>query len=152
MSKYAPKAWQSDRFDIECPSGQLCLARKLQMEDIVALGVIDEMDLFQEFAEAPSDAAQESSASLSLMQDKERFQRITKLVDKIVSTVVIEPPLVRPVKTNSEGEEVELPASEYEDGVVYTSFVEFPDKMHIFETVFAGGTIEQFREGSSEAV
>lgn len=147
MSKYAPKAWQSDRFDIECPSGQLCLARKLQMEDIVSLGVIDEMDLFSDFDVDGSGGAAESAASLNIMQDKERFHRVTTLVDKIISTVVIEPQLVRPVKLDDNGEEVELPANEYEDGVVYTSFVEFADKMHIFEAVFGGDTINQFREG-----
>lgn len=148
MSKYAPKAWQSDRFDIECPSGQLCLARKLQMEDIVQLGIIEEMDMFTDFAVqmdgAAEDAKQSDDTALDLMKDKERFAKIVEIVDKVVSATVVEPKLVRPVKMKGK-KEVPLDPSEFEEGVVYTSYVDFTDKMHIFSTVFSGETIQQFR-------
>lgn len=155
MSKYAAQQWQSDRFDIECPSGQLCLARKLQMEDIVQLGIIDEMDMFTDFAATMGQAVEDSKsdqAALDLVKDKERFAKITEIVDKVVSTVVVEPPLVRPIKKDKKGREIPLPTAEFEDGVVYTSFVDFGDKMHIFGLVFGGDTIDQFREGASEAL
>lgn len=155
-SKYAPKAWQSDRFDIECPSGQLCLARKLQMEDIVRLGIIDQMDMFSEFAATMGDAAEASASNedtgLSLMKDKERFSAIVDIVDKVVSEVVIEPRIARPVRKDKKGREFPLDPSEFEDGVIYTSYVDFNDKMHIFGSVFSGETIDQFREGPGEAV
>lgn len=154
MSKYAPKQWQSDRFDIECPSGQLCLARKLQMEDIVRLGIIDEMDMFTEFAATMGEAAgaEGEDAALDLVKDKERFSKVVEIVDKVVAEVVVEPKLTRPVKKNKKGEEIPLPESEFKDGVIYTSFVDFNDRMHIFSTVFTGETIDQFREESEETV
>lgn len=153
-AKYAPKQWQSDRFDIECPSGQLCLARKLQMQDIIKLGIIDEMDMFTEFAATMGDAAAAGNedASLSIIKDKERFAKVVEIVDKVVAEVVLEPHLVRPVKKDENGEEIDLPSSEYEDGVIYTSYVDFNDRMHIFGMVFSGETIDQFREESEEAV
>lgn len=159
MSKYAPKQWQSDRFEIECPSGQLCLARKLQMEDIVQLGIIDEMDMFTEFAADMTAAAggaksdeDQSEAALGLMKDKERFAKVVEIVDKVVSTTVVEPRIERPVTKDRKGREIPLDPSDFEDDVVYTSYVDFNDKMHIFGTVFSGETIDQFREGPEETV
>lgn len=154
MSKYAPKHWQSDRFDIECPSGQLCLARKLQMEDIVRLGIIDEMDMFTEFAASMGEAAGEEgdAAALDIVKDKERFSKVVEIVDKVVAEVVVEPKLTRPIKKNKKGEEIPLPESEFKDGVIYTSYVDFNDRMHIFGTVFSGETIDQFRGEPTEAV
>lgn len=154
MSKYAVTQWQSDRFEIECPSGQLCLARKLQMEDIVKLGIIDEMDMFTEFAATMGEngQAQESEAGLDIVKDKERFAKVVEIVDKVVAEVVVEPALVRPVKKNKKGNEVPLPTDEFEDGVIYTSYVDFNDRMHIFGMVFSGETIDGFREGPTEAL
>lgn len=147
MSKYAPKQWQSDRFEIQCPSGQLCLARKLQMEDIVHLGIIDEMDMFTEFAANMGEVADDKGdeAAMDVIKDKDRFAKIVEIVDKVVAEVVVEPKLVRPVKKGRKGQETPLPESEYEDGVIYTSFVDFNDRMHIFSSVFTGETIDQFR-------
>lgn len=155
-NKYAPKQWQSDRFDIECPSGQLCLARKLQMEDIVQLGIIDEMDMFTEFAAEIGAAANEAKdgddASLSIVKDKERFSKVVEIVDKVVSATVVEPRIERPVTKDSKGREIPLDPSDFKEGVVYTKYIDFADKMHIFGTVFSGETIDQFREESQEAV
>lgn len=159
MSKYAPKAWQSDRFDIECPSGQLCLARKLQMEDIVQLGIIDEMDMFTEFAAEMTAASgsakpedEQSEAALGLMKDKERFAKVVEIVDKVISATVVEPRIERPVTKDRKGREIPLDPSDFKEGVVYTTYIDFADKMHIFGTVFSGETIDQFREGPTEAV
>lgn len=148
MSKYAPKQWQSDRFDIECPSGQLCLARKLQMEDIVKLGIIDEMDMFTEFAAKMGDAsgADGEAEALDIVKDKERFSKVVEIVDKVVAEVVVEPKLTRPVK-RVDGKDVPLDPSEFQEGVIYTTYVDFNDRMHIFGMVFSGETIDQFREG-----
>lgn len=146
-NKYAPKQWQSDRFEIECPSGQLCLARKLQMEDIVRLGIIDEMDMFTEFAATMGEVDGENGddAAMEVVKDKERFSKVVEIVDKVVAEVVVEPKLQRPIKKNKRGAETPLPESEYEEGVIYTSFVDFNDRMHIFSSVFTGETIDQFR-------
>lgn len=153
-SKYAPKQWQSDRFDIECPSGQLCLARKLQMEDIVKLGIIDELDMFTEFAaqmgEVSGKADQMDESAIDLIKDTQRFERMVTIVDKVVCEVVLEPQIVRPIKKDKKGKETPLAPSEYKEGVIYSSFLDFNDKMHIFGAAFSGETIEQFRGGPEE--
>lgn len=153
-SKYAPTQWQSDRFDIECPSGQLCLARKLQMDDVVALGLIDELDVFTEFASTMGDSRQKSDEEMAkeFSSNPKAFNRIIDIVDRVVSQVVIEPKIHLPYSIDKKGKRVELADKDIDSDVIYTNYVNFEDKMHIFNVVFQGDTIEQFRDGADEAV
>lgn len=162
QSKYTPTSWgQPDTFDVTTPSGQVCLIRKLQMEDIVELNLIDSLDSLTGLVGQPSavkqpmdhqkskeqlaaDAEKEQADfTNSLMKDKEKFRQMTATIDKVLTAVVIAP-------------KIELAPAEEADkvnGVVYTSSVGFEDKMAVFEAAFDGlGNLEPFREGPSEGV
>lgn len=150
-SKYAPKHWQSDRFDVECPSGQLCLARKMQMDDIVALGLIDELDTFSDFASNMETASEKTGAELadSFMGDPKMLEKVIDIADRIVARCVVEPQIELPYTESKKGKRTPLKSEDREEGVVYTDYVGFEDKMYIFNAVFGENTIDQFREESS---
>ena len=171
-NRYAPTpAWGDDLFDVTTPSGQVCQVRKLDMIDLVELDLVDKFDSLTPVVgkgpekKAPADrkkskaalAREEEEAQASfakdLMKDKEKFRQLVNSIDLAVERAIVQPEVRRPVKTLDTGQVVELPRSEREPGVIYTSQIGFEDKMHIFDAVFSGvADLEPFREEPTDSV
>ena len=156
QNKYQATGWKKKsretEFDLELPSGQLCRVKKLRMESIVELGLMNDLDTFTGAIAVDSKAkkvtkAAETKAAKSFMEsltDKDKFAKLMGTVDKVVIATVLEPKVHADL---AEGEE-------YNDDLVYLSDIEFEDKLHIFGTVFEGmGALGSFRErGQSDGV
>lgn len=174
-SVYAPSAWLSRDFEFELPSGDKCLLRKIDPMSLIETGMLDKLD----FATNVVMGTHVKNASMSNVEriKRERAKREAKAKgedpDKAVSRVDDEEALkslrenpeqlsgFRDVMDNMLLLGVVAPkmtlAPENDDdrvdGVFYTDTVPFNDKLAIFNKLMAGvKVVEQFREGSEEAV
>ena len=154
---YEVTAWgapQAPYRDLELPSGHKCQVRDLKMEDILALGIVNDLDDFganllpkqpnrttrRKQTEAQKKAAEEAEIKhiMGAMSDDSRFGQIRGVLDKVVVATVIQPAL----------HHVPEEGQEREPGKVYVDYVDFLDKLTIFTDVFKGmGEMADFREG-----
>lgn len=143
---YLVTAWGSNEEDYRTPSGQLCRLRKLVPEDLLELGILDEVSRLPGLVQAgpirqgegqpPTDPEKEM---LDLLRDPDKARAMMGVIDKLVAYAVVKPNL----KTvPPEGEE-------RKPGQVYTDMVGFGDKVAIMEYVLSGvRKLDSFRAGS----
>lgn len=168
--KYAVTgAWgESPYQDVTVSSGQVCLVKKISMEDLVALDIAREVDTptaiaSQNVAKAqgkvPTDrkpkqltkaealkAEQENAKKVAseVSQDPEAFKKHIGLISKIVCFAV-QLPVIHPVP---EGDPMNR-----ENGRVYVDSIGFKDQMEIFEFAMSSTKdAETFREESDPDV
>jgi hypothetical protein len=139
-------------FDIECPSGQLCRARTLTVEDAMGLGLLDSLDLFTSTLMAPIMATEEDQAVaeeernagiLNGLKDPEKRMNFFGTINRVVVHCVTIPSIVLEDDGNLADDEV------------FANDIPFADKMHIFRRVFGGAgnaTMNTFREGQDPGV
>jgi hypothetical protein len=148
--------WGSNKLDmeLECPSGQVCLVRKSSPEQLVAMGIIDRIDVLSKLVDIKHvKRVKGKPSSIPSQVDVEALSKnpkiavdILTLADKVVEAVVLEPNVKRPTKT-VDGIEVSLLHSERIDGQVYTDMIDFMDRMFIFQHAVGGNTdLHSFRE------
>lgn len=150
-AKYGLTAWGSkfmrEEFDILCPSGQTCRARKLEVEDALALGILESLDIFSStiMKDVNPDSKEQAKSDVAVsesLKDPEKRANFFGTVNRVVAHCVLKP-------TVSLYDDGELP-----EGTVFANDIPFTDKMHIFRQVFSErtATIEPFREGQEGSV
>jgi hypothetical protein len=149
---YAVTSWGvvNAPFEMTTPSGQKCLVRKLTMEDVLAHGLINELDgigtaLIDETVPEDSEAA--GASLLVAFKDTEKFTRLERTINKITQITVMQPVIygVPDEVINPQTRKPE-PGSRV-TGRAYVDQISFMDKMSIFGKVFEGFKgLEQFRE------
>lgn len=158
-NKYAVTGWavQGDQqYDLQLPSGQLCLVRKLEMERIVELGIMDALDTFTN--QIPMDnkkkskkvqEGDEARAFMDMLKNKEAFAKLQNTVNTVVMDCVVQPKIHALPETNPDGDELEP----RDPTAVYIDALKFSDKMAIFQDVFDGmGEMSAFRPGQTDPV
>lgn len=172
--KYAPTAWGQFTVDLTCPSGQVCQARKVAMEDIVELDILDDVDflggIVSDHADNASgkkkpqdrqpkkltkaqEAAKEQQELRDMMADKSRFRKMVHVMDKLVSHVVVQPEITSCWQNIGEDNFKKIPEDEREEGVIYSDSVSLADKMYIFDYCFEGvSKTKSFREESGKTL
>lgn len=178
-SDYSLTTWKlDDERDFTVPSGQKCRVKDLSLEDMAALGIIDQMDTLGMLVEKqhiqrvqgkkPQDrkakkptkaqqAKQEEAEITAWLRDRKKMVAIGTMLDKIASACVVEPVVENPwvpvdPEDPSKGER-KLARHERLDAALYADKIQFSDKMAIFEESFKGmEDLESFRKGSSEDV
>lgn len=178
-NKYAPVAWGGEVLaDLTCPSGQVCQVRKLGMEDLIELDIMDDVDFLgaaineehiqRVGGKRPQDrkpkkltkaqeAAKEAEDLRNLMADKPRFRKIVRIMDKLVTYAVLQPPIESCWEEgrddNGDMTYNKFPMEDRKTGVVYSDTVGIEDKMFIFDYCFSGVMkMDSFREESEKAV
>lgn len=178
-NEYAPVQWGGPtEYAFTCPSGQKCRMKDLGIEEMAAIGIMDQLDtigvLVQEKhiertqGKKPQDrkakkptraqqAAQEQADVVSWMRDPQKFLAIGTMLNKVTAACVLEPVIENPyvpVDENdpSKGERKRTSAERLE-GAIYADSVAFADKMAIFQRAWKGvAELEDFREGPGEDV
>jgi len=158
-NKYAVTGWKrkgDNTFDYTLPSGQTCRLRKLNMETIAELGLMDELDTFTgsiqvtpskkakgKGAKPLTEEEQGAEVMKKMLKNKDAFIKMLGTINKVVVSCVVEP-RVHPEPQDGSPRDEEL---------VYTDDIEFEDKMLIFQEVFEGmSKMESFRPGQSDVV
>jgi hypothetical protein len=165
--------WGSNPFeDLTLPSGAICQARKLQIEDMVALGIMDDLDFLgnvvqdehvdrvkrpQDHAKKKLTKAQQAKAqddqTKKLLTDKKTFSKMAAIVDDVCCAVVVQPTVLRAVTVAEDGTRTPIPAQDRQEGAIYSDTIGFEDKMAIFNFSFSGmEKMAKFREGSESPV
>lgn len=142
-SPYDVKAWGAKflrhEFDIECPSGQRCRARQLQIEDAMSLGILDSLDVFTSAIMKDVEGEQKSDDTTIMdgLRDPERRANFFGTVNRVIAHTVVIPKVVL------------LDDGNLPEGTIFANDIPFADKMHIFREVFTsrGDALTSFRSG-----
>jgi hypothetical protein len=180
-ANYKVSSWTTERErerEYTTVSGEKCMVRDLEMEDLIELEILNEMDslttLVQEqhidrvagkktSKKALEKAAQEAREAerrnmMSLMKDTEKWSKISSVLDKIVTHCVLSPQLLDPwildpnnaSPKNPTGRR-KLTKNERVPGEAYLDYIDLRDKIGIFGEVFHSmEDLEKFRDESTE--
>jgi len=149
MSDYSvPDSWLVDKFDIELASGGKVQARKVSMEDVIEMGLIDNLDFFGSIAGKGKGAKKKQ---LQIAQGEtaitpDQIKKMMGIVNKVILKGVLQP-AIHPVPEND---------GERKDGLVYVDHIPYDDRLEIFQKVFlddlGGEEFAQFRDESVKVV
>lgn len=145
---YAVTSWgpnAKEPFDVVTPSGQRCLVRKLEMDDILSSGILNDLDSFTAalVAEETPSSEVDPKEMMKLFADKEKFGKMVETMDKVLVLTVLRPTIL-PVPAEGVSRET---------GKAYVDQVNFMDKMAIFSQVFDGlSGMGEFREEQEAGV
>jgi hypothetical protein len=146
--RYAPTAWKSNLVELQLPSGQLCLVRRIPVGELVDAGLVDDFDKLTDFVQAkhvnkkmrsggpPVRDVDINKQMLAIMRDPEKLRDMIAKADLIVQMVVVKPEIL----DKPEDEDDRDPAKAYID------WVGDDDKGFIVDFVFEGNAdLERFR-------
>lgn len=139
---YAPTAWAKDTEDLECPSGQRCLVRRIDPLKLLGSGAIHKTDMITSLIDQRhvsrkskggknSAKSQEMTTDMALKQalaDPAKMQELSDMMDEVVLATVVKP-VLNPEPTDG---------AERQPGLVYIGMVEPDDKAFIMQFAFAG--------------
>jgi hypothetical protein len=164
---YEPTVWAEQAkplFDLKLPSGQVCQVRRLSIEKLAGMGLLDQMDVLTNLMETsvavparggkkPQDRkpkamtkaqalAEENKQVAEMFSNPRQLGAMFGMIDKVVAAVVVQPSIALAVDDE-----------EREDGVIYVDTIPMADRMAIFSSAFGDlGDLPSFRDESAENV
>lgn len=150
--RYAPTTWgntdsNADQpFDFQTPSGQTCLIRRLGIEDIFAMGLLNKLDFFSQAIEKDDSAKpkhsennENESLTKAIMSNSGQMM---ETINSIVVAGVVQPPVYA------------LPEnpSLKKSGLLYVDKIPFNDRVAIFSEVLDVEGLSTFREEPENGV
>lgn len=153
--KYAATKWGGETtVDLECPSGQLCLARRPGLNGLLKAGVLHDIDpllpLVDEHAarvEGKTDPQKRDNELnkevITILNDPAKFETVTHMLDRVVCYVVIKPQIL--MTPND--------VTQRQPDKVYADMVDLTDKMFILDWALGGASdVMSFRKKLQEAM
>jgi hypothetical protein len=176
MGNYSATGWgkKDVSYDFKTPSGQLCLLRRPQIQDLMRVGMLENIDELTQIASKNIQEVKEPNKIPDDMKNPETMGKVFSAVDRIVQYVVLKPRILDDPPCNkllrSEngiehycGESIDwhfendadhpFEFPDPQDETVYSSWIELNDKVAIISEVT--GPINQlapFPGGQSENV
>jgi hypothetical protein len=153
-AKYESDSWgkPSDYktpFDHQVPSGKTVLVRRLDMTDILKLGMIEDLDFMakalvvaENKGEEKQSDADENSILLKAIGNANNFAKMEKLINAIVVEGVIAPKLHHPPEHEAARQA----------GLRYVDSVPFDDRVDLFGTIFDSEGLSTFRPEQKPSV
>lgn len=176
-SKQRNNVWASNRPDqteeLTTPSGQTCEAKKVGVEGLIEMGILNQMDsltaLVDQYTKdvkkhGPGGPVTTELDEAKLMADPESVKAIISLADRALPVIVVDPPVAlhftertvgktTVVKRLSEAERNTLREERGQPDLIFTDQVDFEDKMWLFDWATGGlQKMATFRRGSSDDV
>lgn len=137
-------------FKFKCPSGQMTLIHRLDMSDLLRLGVAEDMDFMSKALMATDKTAEESAAqpddpaavAAAAITKAENFGKLESTINLVVNAGMIKP------KTHL------IPRDENarQAGLLYIDSIPFEDRMVLFTKIFETEGLVTFREKQDESV
>ena len=148
--KYAPTSWGQKKkveeaFEYKTPSGQLCLIRRIGMDEVLEAGLFNDVDFFiKAMAEGENKKPAEpkdgdESMAVTILKN---FSQLRETINKVLLRGVIAP-VLHPVPN---------PPAEKNDDLIYVDDVEFEDAMDLFSEILDTEGLSTFREESETGV
>lgn len=149
---YAPTAWgQPKERDFECPSGQLCRVRRVDIMDLMAGGILNDMDFLTSMVTSEhipngQNAGRSSAKAVQgITGNEENMIKFRHVMADVLVRVVVAPMLL-PVPQEGEGRL---------DGAVYVDTVNMTDQIAIFNWAVTGKEateLTRFRDETQESL
>lgn len=134
------KSTSSKPFDYTLEnSGQTCLLRRVDMTDIMAFGLTDDLDFF---AKEMAKVSATDNGETSKATRRQNSKNMERMVNMIVQAGVIKP-------------ELELPPEDDAnriDGIIYVDSIPFTDRIELFSVIYDTEGLVEFHEGQNETV
>lgn len=124
-------------------SGQTCLVRRMDMGDLLKLGVAEELDFMSKALMTDEDKPDKpADAVSSVMMKSENFSKMERMINLVVLQGVIKPKL----QQVPEHDQARQP------GQLYIDAVPFNDRLELFSVIFDSEGLSTFREEQENGV
>lgn len=146
---YAVGAWGGGLKDLTCPSGQRCAIRKPQIEDLIAVGLLDKINVLAGITDAQvwQNQGMPPIDTAKIMQDPAKMGQMVDLLNTVVVMAVARPTILSAV--GPDGQPLPLEGRKPDAG--YTDFISLSDKVAIFEAYVEDlGAMAPFRAGAQQ--
>jgi len=173
---YQISTWgQPLTFDFKTPSGQTCLIRRLEVDDLVDLDILSEIDRLSTLVNSdhiepvmggrkvPSDRKpkaltaaqkkkQEDESLIKLMSNKDDFRMLSWVIDRVVTAAVVQPVVVSSY-TGDKEEHDKISLADRDPDSIYTDSIPFQDRMEIFNSAIGRmDGLARFRDQQTEVM
>lgn len=144
---------KTHEYELEVPSGQVCLIKKVDPQQLVAMGVIDQVDVLTKLVDTkhvkrvkgkPQSTPNKVDVA-ALSKNPQAIVDILALSDKVVEAVILKPNVKRPIVRDEHGQpkffngkEIPLPYEDRVEGQIYTDMIDSMDRMFIFQRAVGG--------------
>lgn len=145
VEKYAPTSWAKNKefkepFDYTTSSGQLILVQRLDMDDLLTLGLEDDLDFMskaivsEDTDEKKVEAENESSISKALKSGN--LPKLTRIVNAVCLRGILAPKL----------HDIPVDVNARQKGLFYIDSVPFQERVELFSVIFDTEGLQTFRE------
>jgi len=131
-------------YTLESNPEQTCLIHRLDMGDLLKLGIAEELD-FMSKALMTQDTPNEQQAKDALataITTAENFSRMEKMINAVVCAGVIQPKLYLPPEHENARQA----------GLIYADSIPFSDRIELFSVIFETEGLSTFREEQKDSV
>lgn len=137
-------------FKFTCPSGQKTLIHRLDMADLLKLGVAENLDLMAKALMATDETAEQSEnkpddaaeATSEIIRNAENFSKLEGTINKVCQAGVIKPKLHLPPRDEAARQ----------SGLTYVDSIFFEDRMALFTEIFDSEGLTTFRQEQKDGV
>jgi len=163
--------WASNALtqELTLPSGQTCTAQRIDMTDVIRVGMGDALDnltskvMSDHIARVrgPQDHKQKGStqdvipdlSDEDIMENPNLIKAGIMMFDKVVPLIVVKPVVKSHFRSTEDGKSTEMiPAGDREQGVIYTDRISLDDKVYLFNWAVGKLPDAGFREESGGVV
>lgn len=163
----------SGEHELTLPSGQTCRAKKIGMEGLLEMGILDQADSLTAMAEkhtstrkvgGPDGPTEAKVNEAGILADPEAMKAVIGLTDRALPIIVVSPPVAlhysermvgktKHTKLLTEADRDEIRLLRGLPNLVFTDQVGFEDKMFLFDWASGGlKSLTSFRPGSTPDV
>ena len=137
-------------FKFKCPSGQMTLIHRLDMSDLLRLGVAEDLDFMAKALMAAEDTAKEAEkkpdkaeeAVAQAMSKADNFAKLERTVNLVVQAGLLKPKTHLPPRDENARQA----------GLMYVDSIFFEDRMSLFTQIFETEGLTTFREEQENGV
>ena len=137
-------------YKFKCPSGQMTLIHRLDMSDLLKLGIAEDLDIMAKTLMATDDSAEEADkkpdkpdeALSEMIKSAENFGKLERTINLVCECGVIKPKLHLPPRDEAARQA----------GLTYVDAIFFEDRMALFTEIFDSEGLSTFRQEQENGV
>ena len=131
-------------YTLESNPNQTCLVHRLDMGDLLKLGIAEELDFMSKalMTQDTPDDQKAKDALATAITTAENFSRMEKMINAVVCAGVIQPKLYLPPEHENARQA----------GLVYADSIPFSDRIELFSVIFETEGLSTFREEQKSGV
>jgi len=137
---YAPTGWRKKnrvQFDLELPSGQLCLITRLERDDLLRLNLMQYLDTFTPMLLGNTATDEQNAADMTeiIQRNPQALQKLLTAIDKVVMACTLKPQITEDKSKVNYGDEDDWRNPDFVATVLLDDIDSF-ERMFIFGAAF----------------